>query len=1055
MLFLYAVLLPFAVKRDQVLDARVRRVRAYVKSIKASPSAMSAVTDVSHTTMASSQNAQRCPGAHGCVDAHTAVDQTETGNASGSRPGLNQVAEFNRGRSQNLLPASEINTGTTVHSANQPTRVPNRRCSIAVMIEEDDWSSESGSSNSMADADLMGDEFGTCVQDMVYGHSEVELPTLNPDHHHAQQQHVAAEDDLVSCVSAGSLHGRETLDGSSRVLHKPSTGRSSGLMEQTAGNGRITTGVSNSRVFDSRTELYSAPPRLTRALSIMTGECVDVEAGRGSNSHSASAVKPTPSRPASSLKGPVKVAPAQSTCIVSPSALSIGGFSARSRVSSAWAHTDAAETGLDSRHTLRNSSSSAHSRNNMPPSSSAATITSGTAMSLSRSRNYLANSSRCTRLQKKLKRGFLDEHLWLATWFRRPHDTFRSTERLTCLLASILGAMAVNAMFFGSEQQLLADVLVSMVSSLLIIPADRFFRMLFKRSGDKTTLAREAAGVKPVTQCDSSAMNLTDVRESVTSGAQTSSATASSRHEVRSKDRAVASSAWSDVGHALSDDKGTSRERPISADKRVRFGTAAVHRVSLTVASEVELQPHSRTVISRPGSAPIQSGGINRQQLVVTVDEPALILPGAARRASLLACVTAAARDVNADHVHARDGVGSRYLQPSLAAQPQLGSLSPLTAAGMQLPVLQPVKIKDLSPRSSISSSPKQVDGSPSCPLDSSKGSTVFTFQTLRKNTSSHDATEDDNGRSLLVLREPHTPSCSDSVAFDHLDGHDEHEQLLRHPDIQVSGRSNPSSGDRYAERKSDTPTHQRCSSHMSSTSCNQPEGDSLLNSSNHLALLSSSSKISHSGGPKYTSGDFEICKSYSSNQQGVLSHSASRNPAVAKKPACCSAMSRARSWWSNVRFPPCTRRLAWALVISWSFVAVMLSLAYGVKFDQTRYDRVSDYVQALSAYQEPQNGGVHGSRFVWPDIPVRETRAGETEAGDERAAPASGEILFLVSTAGWTVSQQWLGSSFASSFQDAVINTPFSIVFGALADTFLQSSAVHRCLEPCWAFFN
>jgi hypothetical protein len=41
--------------------------------------------------------------------------------------------------------------------------------------------------------------------------------------------------------------------------------------------------------------------------------------------------------------------------------------------------------------------------------------------------------------------------------FRLVHESFTAVERLTCILSVVLGAMAINAMFYGPNQPVLLD----------------------------------------------------------------------------------------------------------------------------------------------------------------------------------------------------------------------------------------------------------------------------------------------------------------------------------------------------------------------------------------------------------------------------------------------------------------------------------------------------------------------------------------------------------------------------------------------------------------------
>lgn len=66
-------------------------------------------------------------------------------------------------------------------------------------------------------------------------------------------------------------------------------------------------------------------------------------------------------------------------------------------------------------------------------------------------------------------------------YFRHPRDRVNSVERLSCLLALILGTIAINAFFYGS-QQFAADLLITVICSLIALPSS-ILLMFFFRGG--------------------------------------------------------------------------------------------------------------------------------------------------------------------------------------------------------------------------------------------------------------------------------------------------------------------------------------------------------------------------------------------------------------------------------------------------------------------------------------------------------------------------------------------------------------------------------------------
>ena len=95
---------------------------------------------------------------------------------------------------------------------------------------------------------------------------------------------------------------------------------------------------------------------------------------------------------------------------------------------------------------------------------------------------------------------FRHRHLWLSVAFRHPRDRVNSVQRLSIVLAFVLGTMTINAAFFGTNK-IFADLLVIIISSLAVVPATLILMFLFRggscdsRVKTKEEIARENLGL--------------------------------------------------------------------------------------------------------------------------------------------------------------------------------------------------------------------------------------------------------------------------------------------------------------------------------------------------------------------------------------------------------------------------------------------------------------------------------------------------------------------------------------------------------------------------------
>jgi hypothetical protein len=76
---------------------------------------------------------------------------------------------------------------------------------------------------------------------------------------------------------------------------------------------------------------------------------------------------------------------------------------------------------------------------------------------------------------------FRHRHLWLSVLLRHPRDRVNSVERISIVLALLLGTMAINAAFYGATQRsVAADIVVVLISSLAALPSTTLLLVLFR-----------------------------------------------------------------------------------------------------------------------------------------------------------------------------------------------------------------------------------------------------------------------------------------------------------------------------------------------------------------------------------------------------------------------------------------------------------------------------------------------------------------------------------------------------------------------------------------------
>ena len=82
-------------------------------------------------------------------------------------------------------------------------------------------------------------------------------------------------------------------------------------------------------------------------------------------------------------------------------------------------------------------------------------------------------------------------HPVLGIWFHNPRDDYSSYQRLNVFFAAVFSILAVNAMFFGQDQQSIEqDLSISIYSALLTAPVGVLFPRLFARAAFKAEAQR-------------------------------------------------------------------------------------------------------------------------------------------------------------------------------------------------------------------------------------------------------------------------------------------------------------------------------------------------------------------------------------------------------------------------------------------------------------------------------------------------------------------------------------------------------------------------------------
>jgi len=86
---------------------------------------------------------------------------------------------------------------------------------------------------------------------------------------------------------------------------------------------------------------------------------------------------------------------------------------------------------------------------------------------------------------------FRQRHLWFSIWFHHPRCRVNSKQRLSAVLALILGTLAIGAAFFGS-QKIVADLVVIIISSIATLPATLLLLFLWRGgSCDSSVMSKE------------------------------------------------------------------------------------------------------------------------------------------------------------------------------------------------------------------------------------------------------------------------------------------------------------------------------------------------------------------------------------------------------------------------------------------------------------------------------------------------------------------------------------------------------------------------------------
>jgi hypothetical protein len=89
--------------------------------------------------------------------------------------------------------------------------------------------------------------------------------------------------------------------------------------------------------------------------------------------------------------------------------------------------------------------------------------------------------------------------MWFSVWLRAKTSRFSAGERLACCLATLLGSLAINAVFYGSRTtSAVGAVVLGTLSNLAMLPFTAFLLWLFQRE-DERVYAEVAAGLKRYT----------------------------------------------------------------------------------------------------------------------------------------------------------------------------------------------------------------------------------------------------------------------------------------------------------------------------------------------------------------------------------------------------------------------------------------------------------------------------------------------------------------------------------------------------------------------------
>lgn len=116
-----------------------------------------------------------------------------------------------------------------------------------------------------------------------------------------------------------------------------------------------------------------------------------------------------------------------------------------------------------------------------------------------------ARKSQIHPLKHAFIRNFRHRHIWLSIAIRHPRDRVNSFERLCIVLALVLGNLAVNAIFFGTDNTL-SDIATAIVSSICVMICTVILLVLFRGGScnSKPIPKEDIANPRPIGCCPKS-----------------------------------------------------------------------------------------------------------------------------------------------------------------------------------------------------------------------------------------------------------------------------------------------------------------------------------------------------------------------------------------------------------------------------------------------------------------------------------------------------------------------------------------------------------------------